>query len=210
MGTRAGRPKRKARAKRLYRGAKISDYQFLKVLWHFALDSSAARASSQIDLSTNSITALYAKLRLFFAEVGLFTDPGRIGMFDGNEEFERRFLAFHLSRVSDKRGMRSPQDGPDYHMAESHWRFHFHMLMTQRQTESVHAMMMAHLTELVRLCGPVGTKPVNPMSGSLALLRQMDQRALWLERNALDFRSPEQRAELQSILAIQPNFDDLK
>lgn len=69
--------KRQPRVTRLYFSAKISDYQFRKVLWHFALDRSALETAKQTTLSVNSISAIYGKLRKFFFDCGLFNDPYR-------------------------------------------------------------------------------------------------------------------------------------
>ena len=50
----------------LSRGAKISNYQFKKVLWRFTLDDPVAEATRHVRLSANSIDAIYTKLRRFF------------------------------------------------------------------------------------------------------------------------------------------------
>lgn len=190
----------------LYHAAKISDYRFRKVLWHYVRDHSAAQTARETGLSANSVAAIFGKLRMFFFEVRLFTDiyQGQDPCAFPSEDltFERDLLAYHLERVSRMRLAQCPPDEPDYHFAESHWRFHFQVLLSQRATDEVYAMMLAHLVEIIRLCGPVGAKPSNLGAGLLAVVRQMDQRIAWLERNGPEFRSEERRAELKSIREI--------
>jgi hypothetical protein len=201
----ARKTKTRRAAKPLYHSAKISDYIFRKILLHFVRDHTATETARDTRLSVNSVAAIFAKLRVYFTEAGLFSNPVEVGMFADNEEFEMRFLEFHTGRVKEKRGLRSPPNGTDYHTCESHWRFHFYMLMIQRPSESVHAMMLNHLLEIMRICGPVGSKPVNRKEGLLAAFRHMDQRLLWLERNSQDYRSMAYRQELKSIRAIRPS-----
>jgi len=195
----------------LARAAKIGDAQFRRVLWHFARDHTATETARQTALSVNSVVAIFSKLRVYFFEIGLFTDyyegcdPRSFE--GGNEHFERELLAFHFGRIREKRGLRSKPGKPEYHFAESHWRFHFHVIRKQRLSANVHAMMLSHLLEVIRLCGPVGGRPGNREAGLRAILRQTDQRTLWLERNAPAFKSPEDRAMLKDIRAIQPHND---
>lgn len=172
----------------------------------FTLDETVAATARKTGLSTNSVAALFQKLRAFFFEVGLFTD-----IYDGrdplevdidNPQFEQDLLEFHFARVRDKRGLGARAGEPDYHFAESHWRYHFHVLARQRASGDIHAMMFAHLLELIRLCGPVGATPVNRRAGILAIARQMDQRIAWLERNALNFRPADQRDALRAVRAL--------
>src|SRR5262249_41276546 len=117
-------------ANRLYRSAKISEYQFQRVLWSFVLDEPVARAAKHIDLSANSIQAIYRKLRRYFFEAGHFTDiyqggDPRQGSALATGEFERPLIEFHMRRFAAKRGADDAQEGPPYHFAESHWRFHY-------------------------------------------------------------------------------------
>jgi hypothetical protein len=197
----AGRTGRKLR-----HAAKISDYRFRKVLWHYVRDHSAAQAARETGVSTNSVSAIYRKLRVFFFEVGLFTDiyQGQDPCTFESEDltFERDLITYHLERMRGMRRAKCPADEPDYHFAESHWRFHFQVLLGQRASEEVYAMMLTHLAEIIRLCGPVGQKPSNLGAGLMAVVRQMDQRILWLERNGPEFRSDERRAELKSIRGL--------
>jgi len=159
-------------------------------------------------LSVNSVAAIFRKLRVYFWDAGIFADPyeGKDPreFDDDNLEYERRLLDFHFSRARDKRGLKSTWKEPDYHLAESQWRFGYMQLMVQRPSADVHPMMMSHLLEIIRLCGPVGSNPVNRKVGLLAKLRHMDQMVLWLERNAPGFNSEEQRAELKNIRSIKP------
>jgi len=194
--------------RRLYYASKISEYRFRKILWYFVQDRSATETALELGLSPNSIVAIFRALRIYFTEVGLFFDIYSGGdpreHVGDNESFELRLLAFHLGRVRDKRGLKSEWGQVDYHLAESYWRFHLAILMDQRPSEQVRAMMLSHLLEIIRICGPVGRKPVNRKAGLLAVMRQMDQRTLWLERNSRSFRA--QRAELRAISAIHPSL----
>jgi hypothetical protein len=200
----ARKTKTRRAAKPLYHSAKISDYIFHKILLHFVRDHTATETARDTRLS---VAAIFTKLRVYFTEAGLFSDPGKIGMFNDNEEFEMRFLEFHIGRLQEKRGLRSANGGgPDYHICESHWRFHFYVLMIQRPSETIHAMMLSHLLGIIRICGPVGIKPINQKGGLLAVFRQMDQRILWLQRNARDYSSLEVRRGLREIHSIKP-FD---
>lgn len=192
--------------RRLVHAAKISDYRFRKMLWHFVLDHSATDTARATGLSINSTNILFRKLRVFFYETHLFTDiyggQDPTTLESDNPVFERDLIEFHFRRVREKRGVRSPWSEPDYHFAESHWRYHFHVLMAQRPSDRVHAMMFGHLLEIIRLCGPVSKKPMNRRAGLLAVMRQMDQRILWLERNAPRFRADSLRQELKEIREI--------
>lgn len=198
--------KPKARPRRLYFSAKISDYQFKKVLWHFVLDQSAAEAAKQITLSANSISAIYTKLRKFFFEVDVFRDIYKGGdPRDGidtpdMERFEFNVLDFHLKRVAAKHGrLDSPMDEPDYHFSESYWRYGYARLMREQQPEAIPRMMFAHLMEMVRCCGPVGAPPVRLAEGKRLRQQHVDQQLAWLERNAARFRDPKYRAEIRAI-----------
>lgn len=197
--------KRKHRTRPLYFAAKISDYQFRNVLWHFVLDDTAAQAARHVNLSVNSISGIYGKLRKFFFDVGLFTDiynggdPQNGTGYDDQEEFERQLIEFHMMRDAAKRGLHSPSDGPDYHFAESHWRFHFDVMNEKRPNDALHKMMFGHLLEIIRCCGPVGLPPVRRREGLQIVLKHMDQRIVWMTRNMVAFRDSETRAELKEV-----------
>ncbi len=194
---------------RLYRSAKISRYQFERVLWAFVKDESAAKAASHIALSANSIAGIYAKLRTFFFEHGLFVDvyEGRDVSEEAGgpgDEAEYRTIEYHLARVAKKRGqIDEPLRGPAYHFAESCWRLRFEAVKLERASAMVERMMFDHLMEFIRQFGPVGS-PVKPPptkrkeAGRLAL-EQIDRIALWLERNSVEFRNPVSRAKLRDI-----------
>lgn len=203
-----GKSKRRGRAVTLYRYAKISDYRFRKVLEQFVRDSSATDAARATRLSVNSVHTIYRKLRVFFFDVGLFTDfyegQDPAEFVSDNPRFERDLLAFHLGRFAAKRGLRSPASEPPYHFAESCWRYDFKVLMEQRPSEAVYAMMLSHLLEIIRLCGPVGSTPSNRIAGARAIARQIDQRILWLERNAPGFADADIRSGLRAARAIEP------
>lgn len=200
--------KKRDRVVPLYRFAKISDYRFRKVLEEFVRDSSATDAARATRLSVNSVHAIYRKLRVFCFEAGLFMDfyggQDPTEFVSDNPRFERDLLAFHLERVRARRGLRSPVSEPPYHFAESCWRYDFKVLMEQRPSEVVYAMMLSHLLEIIRLCGPVGATPSNRRAGALAITRQIDQRILWLERNAPGFTEPDIRSGLRAARAIEP------
>lgn len=195
-----------ARSSRLYRSAKISDYRFRRVLGQFVLDASATDAARATGLSVNSTHAIYRKLRVFFYEVGLFIDfyrgrdPDTVD--SGNPHFEFRLLEFHFARVRDKHGLKSPANEPHYHFAESCWRYDFKIIQNQRPSAPVHAMMLANLLELIRLCGPVGGPLRNRVAGLKAVARQIDQRIHWLERNAPGFADEVSRRGLREARAI--------
>jgi hypothetical protein len=198
----------KKRVASLYRSAKISDYRFRKVLEQFVRDSSATDAARVTRLSVNSVHAIYRKLRVFFFDTGLFRD-----FYEGKDpleyesdapSFERDLIAFHLERIRARRGLRSPTSEPPYHFAESCWRYDFKVLMDQRPSETAYAMMLGHLLEIIRLCGPIGLAPSNRHAGALAIARQIDQRVLWLERNAPGFADADIREGLRATRAINP------
>lgn len=194
----------KRRTAPLYSSAKISEYHFRKLLWHFVRDHTATETAKSVKVSINSIAAIFAKLRRYFFAVNLFTDfhkggDPRDGSGDPDkDEYEFRLIDFHLKRAAAKR-MNSDEWGEPYNFAESHWRFHYWILEQQRPSEAIHDMMMAHLLEVIRACGPVGRKPTNPDAGAALAEAHLNQRLLWLERNSPDYRSPEKRQAIQEI-----------
>lgn len=206
---RAGKSKTAKAANRFYRAAKISEYQFKRVLWAFVQDEPVAEAARHIALSANSINAIYTKLRKFFFEYGLFRDLYKGGdprqglSTPGFEDVEHLILLFHLKRVKEKRGkLDSAMDAPDYHFAESNWRFDFHDLKKERGPDAVYRMMYANLLEFIRRFGPVGGPPPTSAQfreGRVLALEQLDRMILWLERNSVKFRSPEERQALRQL-----------
>jgi hypothetical protein len=199
--------KAKIKRKPLYRSSKISDYRFQKVLWHFVRDHSVALTATETRLSANSVTAIFRKLRIYFFEVGLFTDfyegSNPLEITTENEVVEFLLLDYHLTRLRDKRGMKIIPGEPDYHFAESHWRFQFRLLMDQRSAEGVYNMMHSHLLEIIRACGPIGAHPQNVAMARRIRARQLDQRVSWLMRNSPEFRSEKFRVMLKEIRDIE-------
>ena len=193
------------RVARLYRSSKISEARFRKVLEQFARDASATDAARATGLSINATHTIYRKLRVFFFEIGLFLDfyGGADPLtYNGDPHSEFALLEFHFARIRARRGLKSPTTEPPYHLAESWWRYQFKVLMRERPSEAVYAMMVANLLELIRLCGPVGAPPRNLEAGALAIARQIDQRSAWLRRNAPGFADTETRLALTQIEAI--------
>lgn len=205
-----GRVKSKPRrARRLYHAAKISDYRFRKVLMSFVRDHSATEAARVTGLSVNSAKDLYGKIRTYFFEAGLFMDfYGGAGWAqydpEADKEFEQSLLAFHRQRLRRSRGVRTKADQPDYRLAESWWRLDFAMIMRERRSEAVYAMMMGQLLAVIRVAGPVGKKPGNRAECRRTIARLVDQKILWLQRNAPRFATPELRAGLEDALQTEP------
>lgn len=195
------KPRRRARL--LYHSAKISDYSFRKVLWHFVCDHSAHETAKATRLSVNSVHAIFRKLRVYFYDVGLFQD-----FYEGKDplavetdmpDFEYDLINYHLKRYGEKHGFKSPSTEPHYHFAESHWRYDFEIMRRERDSDAIYEMMMAHLVEIIRICGAVGSKPTNREAGLHAVLRQMEQRIAWLERNAKRFQNDAMRSALNLL-----------
>lgn len=192
---------------RLYRAGKISDAAFRKVLAHFVRDHTAAETARALGLSANSVTDMFRKIRVF--EAGLFMDfHGGTGeaAFDPAQDasFERDLLAFHYRRLRTRRGVRVDPDGPDYHLAESWWRYDFAMILRERPSDAVYDMMLSQLLAVIRVAGPVGGKPGNPTQRRRTIARLIDQKILWLERNAAGFSTQELRASLEDARKTNP------
>lgn len=189
--------------------AKISNYQFETVLWQFILDCPERQAAGHIRLSENSIAAIYGKLRSFFFNAGLFPDiyNGRSpdeGGREGHEVAEFALIEFHLNRNKAKRGsLDSAATGPDYHFSESCWRHSFEPLRMERPAEHINRLMMHQALAFVKRFGPVGSRlplTLDQRRQGLALaLDQMNQRLIWLERNAGRFRDQGTRGELRAL-----------
>lgn len=167
------------------------------------LDHSAQETARNVDLSVNSISAIFTKLRKFFYEAGLFTDiyggrdPREGSIYEDGEAFEKWVIEFHFERAAAKRGITEWLGQPAYHFAESHWRFHYAVMTEGRAADAIHDMMYAHLLEIIRCCGSVGALPVRRKAGLLLALKHMDQRIVWLERNASGFRDTQARKALK-------------
>lgn len=170
---------------KLRRWSKISDYRFRRVLGQFVRDVTSTEAAAATGLSINSVHGMFRKLRVFFFEVGAFQDyyagedPETLHPID--PEFERDLIAFHLARFGKRRGLKSPSNEPPYHFAESCWRYDFHLMMEQRPSEAVYAMMQRQLLELIKLCGPIGAQPRNRLDGITAVMRHTDERIDWFQ-----------------------------
>ena len=196
--------KSRRRARPLYFSAKISDYQFKRVLWHFVLDHSAAEAAKHVKLSANSIGAIYAKLRKFFFDYGLFNDPYKGGdpreglPYEGFEEVEEGILLFHFLRTKEKHGaLDSPLANSFHHLAETNWRFDYLGLRNHRPDELVDRKMYADLMLFIRCFGPVGGKDIptleDRIAGTQLALEFIHESVLWRRRNAPKLNLPEKR-----------------
>jgi len=202
------RPNSKARParNRYYRRAKISEYQFRKILWLFALDLTPTQAAARMALSLNAVHAVYVRLRRYFTEAGVFRDfyrmPEGVALTD---EAELRFLEFHLARVEPMQGLPPLKHGEDdLHLFESNWRFEYQVFRHAQRQANVERMMYDDLLSVISLCGPINTTPQNRKAALDMLRRRLDERLLWLERNAPLFKAPQHRVELRAIRAIAP------
>lgn len=200
---------------RFYYAAKISEYQFKKVLMSFVLDEPVAVAAQKIALSANSINAIHAKLRHFFTELGVFQDIYKGGDPEAGTEqgedyegFEFRLLDFHLKRIRTKRRAKAvAMSEIDYHWTESFWRFHYSILSEGRKSDAVERMMYSHLLAHIRLCGPVGAPPHHLKESARLQKAQFHQRLIWLERNAPSFKDAGTRQALRDFREIDEGRD---
>lgn len=190
----------------LYKGAKISDYRFRRLLELYVRDVTATDAAAATGLSINSANAIFQKLRRYFYDVGLFIDlyqgedPMTVEIDD--PAFEAQVLAFHMARLGVRRGVKESGAAPPYHFAESCWRYDFQRMMIERPSDAVYAMMQKHLLELIRLCGPIGQAPKKRLEGLRAVMRQADERIDWFSRSAPGYRDADSRAGLADARAI--------
>ena len=193
---------------RLYRGGKISEHRFRKVLRAFAGDTPPSTLAGQMRLSLNSIAAIYQRLRAHYVKIGVFRDfyrddyPPGAAVNEPVQEFEayeRALLAFHLRRVSDMRGIKPQPAGIDHHFCESCWRFRFVPFFEGRPDESVHGMMFDELLTYVRVGGPIGTPTPNLQAVREIQLELLDRRVSWLERSSPEFKPEALRASLRDI-----------
>ncbi|WP_375412998.1 hypothetical protein [uncultured Bradyrhizobium sp.] len=188
--------------------AKISDYRFRKVLACFVRDHTATETARMTGLSVNSVNDLYRKIRIYFYDAGLFMNfyggagPARYDP-DDHKDFERTLLRFHRNRLRSRRGVRETPGAPNYHLAESWWRFDFAMILRERPSDSVYDMMVAQLLAIIRVAGPIGRHPKNPAARSRVIARLVDQKILWFLRNAPGFANPELRAGLDEALHVE-------
>lgn len=187
----SGRMKKSQRRtkSRLYYSAKITDRRFRMVLGHFVRESTVAHAAKETGLSQNSVSAIFGKLRKYFYDCGFFRLPERPApdaprlpdMPEGELSFDD-ILEYHRMRIAEKRGVRST-DGPDYHLAESMWRYDYRVIMLERPSDRIYEMMTSDLLQLIRLCGPVGKPKPNKVVGIIAYIYHSKKLALWLQRN---------------------------
>lgn len=198
--------KTRRRIRPLYHSAKISDYRFRKVLWHFVRDYSATDTAKATGLSVNSVHGVFRKLRVYFYEAGLFMNfyggTGEAAFKPEDEPLQRDLLAFHSRRAARRRGLKTNPGEPNYHLAESWWRLDFAMIMRERPSEAVYDMMMGQLLAVIRIGGAVGTTPGNTPQRVKVLARLVDQKILWLQRNAAEFSTTELREGLKNALRI--------
>lgn len=203
-------PNSKSRSRRSHAfAAKISNYQFERVLWQFVLDRPERQAARYVRVSENSIAAIYTKLRKFFFDLGVFDDPydGRDpahGIKQADEAAELKIIDFHLERARMKRWrLDSNADQPNYHLAESYWRHDYEALRKERPRGHVDKLMHHHALTFIRRFGPVGSpKTITRDMRRKALqlsLAQHRQQLLWLERNASGFRDPTLREKLRTL-----------
>lgn len=206
--TRAVSKKRRG-GSRLYYAAKISDYRFRKVLWHFVRDHTATETARATGLSLNSVNDLYRKIRVYFYEAGLFMNfYGGTGWasYDpqADKEFEHLLLSFHRNRLRSRRGVRETPGQPNYHLAESWWRLDFAMILRERASDAVYDMMTGQLLSVIRVAGPVGRKPGNLSARRRMIAQLVDQKILWLQRNAPGFADDKSRVSLEDALRTAP------
>lgn len=190
----------------LYRAAKISDYRFRKVLAQFVRDATVAETARRTGLSPNAVEQIFRKLRVFCFEGGLFRDfyqgLNPVEIEGPRGPHERDLIRFHLARMEAKRGLKQPLTEPPYHFAESDWRYEYQVLIRERPSgeEAVRGMMLRHLVQFIRVCGPIGAPPESGIAGRLILMDQIAERARWLQRNAPGFSDPDLRLQLQRVI----------
>lgn len=201
----------RAMRQKLYRSSKISTYRFRKVLDHFVRDHTASDAARAVGLSINSVHAIYHKLRVFFFETGVFLnyyggiDP--VDFVSDDPVHELRLLSYHARRAGLRRGLKDEPNDRRYHFAETCWRYDYQVMMAERPSADVHAMMFRHLWEIIRICGPIGGPPRNRVDGLRAAMRHVDERIEWFRRSAPGFRTEEVRAALAEAHAVK---DDVR
>jgi hypothetical protein len=75
--------------------------------------------------------------------------------------------------------------------------------MHERGADATHKMMYAHLLEFVRRFGPIGRpdlpSPDARLAGHRLALEQLERLMLWIERNSVQFRHPDDRASLRAM-----------
>lgn len=198
-------------ANRLYRGAKISEYQFRRVLRAFAGDVPPTQLAQRMTLSLNGIAGIYQRLRAHYVEIGIFRDFYRDNYpngapnneaINGFEAYEHALLSFHLARISRMRGVKPEPGTVDHHFCESCWRFGFVPFFKDRPAEPVNEMIFSELMTYVRVGGPVGTPAPNLWAIKAHQIAFADKKAAWLERNSNEFNAEGLRAALRSFRSL--------
>lgn len=149
----------------LYRGGKVSENQFRKIVRGFALDLPGAWIAEDHGISSNTVQSIYRKLRVFFVEAGLFplADEGPEGsenFGDAPEAYSKGLAEFHRLRMLHKRGIRGSSLDKSYHLAESRWRLHYNYLQF-KGVENFADLLEHDLLMVLELCGPLGGRPDN-------------------------------------------------
>ncbi len=191
---------------RYFHRAKMSEYQFKKLLWLFACDHSPTQAAQQLSLSLNTINAIYIKIRTYFVALGIFRDfyevPEGIEISDDDEW---RFLDFHLKRVARMKGLKPLKQAEiDLHLYESNWRHGYLVFADGQRDHHVNLMIYDDLISVIKLCGAINTTPQNHKAAHRLMNERLDQRLLWLERNSPLLKDSIHRKQLRAIKDINP------
>ncbi|SNZ21332.1 hypothetical protein [Cohaesibacter gelatinilyticus] len=190
-------------ANRFYRYAKISEYMFRRVLWGFACDLSVTEVARNTKLSTNSVSAIYQRLRAHYVRIGVFNsfyDNGdAIGVSETSDAYELALLEFHLKRISQMRGIPHSQNSSDHHFCESCWRFQLIPFFEGRSADAAHNMIFNELLTYLKVGGPVGVKAADLQAVRRCQLEFLNRRSAWLERSSPEFKSEDSRALLRDI-----------
>lgn len=192
-------------ANRYYRGGKISEYQFSRVLAGFAADLPSSQLARRMTLSLNSVAAIYQRLRAHYVRIGVFRnfyddldDPADAA----SEAYELELLEFHQARIGRMRGIKTDPVGLEHHFRESCWRFQVVPFFEGRAPETVHAMVLAELLAYLKVGGVVGVDTPDMLAIRQCQLHFLDRRVAWLERNSAAFVSNDLRQSLKAIRSL--------
>lgn len=192
-------------ANRFYRGGKISEYQFRRILAGFAADLPPSQLASRMTLSLNSIAAIYQRLRAHYVRIGVFRnfyedleDPTDTA----SESYELELLEFHRARIGRMRGVKADPVGSDHHFRESCWRFQVEPFFEGRAPETVHAMIFAELFAYLKFGGPIGADTPDMLAIRQCQLQFLDRRVAWLERSSVEFSADDVRQSLKAIRSL--------
>jgi len=145
-------------------------------------------------LSANSVSAIFGKLRRFMCDIGAFSDFNEWGIehavyrrSEAAVDYEIALYEFHRQRLSGKRRLVDPPEGPLLHFAETCWRFHYYLMWKEQKSDWVYAIMLRHLFELIDRYGPIGVdiQKRRPIFGEH--VAQLDQIEAWLKRYGRDY-----------------------